>query len=86
MEVDPEHGGAANHGAVARIERVDPGHRRGADALGQLIAITGRGRRQQVEQELRAPPGAVDRQLEHVRRHLARLGRRQRQRVDVLAR
>ena len=70
VEVDPEHRGAADDGTVARVERIDPRHGGGADALGQLVAIAGGRGRQQVEQELGAAPGALDGQLQHVRRYL----------------
>ena len=39
MEVDPEDRGAANDGAVTRVERIDPRHRCRADTLGQLVTI-----------------------------------------------
>ena len=86
VKVDPEHGGAANDRAVARVESVDARHRRGADALGELIAATGRGRREQVLEELGAASGSLDRELEHVRRHLRRFRGGIGERQGVLAR
>jgi len=63
-----EHGRSANDRSVAGVERVDPGHGRGADVVGQLVALAGRRGGQQVEQEFGASPRARDGQLDDVRR------------------
>jgi hypothetical protein len=55
LERETEHGRPADKRPVRRIERIDSGHGRRADAFRQLVAVAGGGRREQVEQELRAP-------------------------------
>ena len=84
MEVDPEHGRPSDHGAVTRVECIDPRHRRRADALGELFAIArGRGR-QQIEQKLGTAAGTLDGQLHDMWWHLACLGAGKRQIMSVV--
>ena len=84
MKGQTEHGGATDDRTVALVQGVDAGHRGGADAVGKLVAIAGRGGGEQVEQELRTAARPLDGQLQDVRRHLGRLGRGHRDRPHVL--